>query len=722
MNDGAYGFDCMQHLRNVWLGGMEKALTSRLKEILRTDLDEIDPRLRVSSSISAVIRAVDKEFSLSANYPKGHGELFKQWMRDKHDGELLLHVERASGSRQDLCAEGSLSIVMNYPYYLEFLDEQLKKREKGKMASILSQNLFVVLKSSEMLALARLMSIFHLSVCMPHRWLAGCTHELREFEWGPMSMGRVIDTLESKMMELASSPEKINDEAFMMGIFQEYIEELPPMKEYWDTTFSRRQMKVITSSDGSKVVHLARLKRHLFHPTRRSDRETQQRMVELAKVAAEAFLAELRDPKKATAKYLSSSGSEYSWMHCPQERKTALLGNKATNDECESALGGCTSQVQRFCRINLTNAAAISDMKRNGFLHRPTRSKTDKKARGLFHEFDRDLQHVLILVAMQDVPVRKNENNADLELQARMRREKEEMAQKKNLEKASESYIEAKCLMNMYNSEKCVKGDPRQLTSILKKLGSETARLNAIKLNIKIRADGFGWEWCRTAWSENGRKFSVKELAKRLRWIIKEEQKFEVPTEPAIKVPRRKDVGSLGIDIDFIRELDERKLEDEGEFKKNAERKRQGREDQGGKSLYSRMQPFERPNIEDLLERRIDVQYMCDVDGKPTLRWCQGEVVEVYDDRKKPTVKVLWDATPDIAGYEEQSESDQVLLPGKWNRNCENAWRMDVEIFVGDEEDDINDDKWEGDEIDDDCFSDNDDDCFSNSDSDNNSD
>ena len=181
-------------------------------------------------------------------------------------------------------------------------------------------------------------------------------------------------------------------------------------------------------------------------------------------------------------------------------------------------------------------------------------------------------------------------------------------------------------------------------------------------------------------------------------------------------------MGSLGIDIDFIRELDERKLEDKGEFKKNAERKRQGREDQGGKSLYSRMQPFERPNIEDLLERRIDVQYMCDVDGKPTLRWCQGEVVEVYDDRKKPTVKVLWDATPDIAGYEEQSESDQVLLPGKWNRNCENAWRMDVEIFVGDEEDDINDDKWEGDEIDDDCFSDNNDDCFSNSDSDDNSD
>ena len=95
---GAYDFDCMHHLRNVWLGGMEKALTKQLNEILKMSVDDIDPKLRVSASISAVIRAVDKEFSLSANYQKGHGELFKQWMREHHPGAMLLHVERAKGS------------------------------------------------------------------------------------------------------------------------------------------------------------------------------------------------------------------------------------------------------------------------------------------------------------------------------------------------------------------------------------------------------------------------------------------------------------------------------------------------------------------------------------------------------------------------------------------------------------------------------------------------
>ena len=78
--DGSYDYDCMHHLRNVWFGNMEKALTKKLNALLQSSLDEINPKLRVTASISAIIRAVDKEFSLSPNYPKGHGELFLEWM------------------------------------------------------------------------------------------------------------------------------------------------------------------------------------------------------------------------------------------------------------------------------------------------------------------------------------------------------------------------------------------------------------------------------------------------------------------------------------------------------------------------------------------------------------------------------------------------------------------------------------------------------------------
>jgi len=90
-------------------------------------------------------------------------------------------------------------------------------------------------------------------------------------------------------------------------------------------------------------------------------------VIELVKIAADAILTELHDDSKATYKYLSRSKSEYCWKKCSTERKAALLGNTATNDEAESTLGGTTYQVQRYGRINLSNAAAVNDLKMNVF-------------------------------------------------------------------------------------------------------------------------------------------------------------------------------------------------------------------------------------------------------------------------------------------------------------------------------------------------------------------
>lgn len=46
----------------------------------------------------------------------------------------------------------------------------------------------------------------------------------------------------------------------------------------------------------------------------------------------------------------------------------------------------------------------------------------------------------------------------------------------------------------------------------------------------------------------------MKELAKQLRWIIKEETRLQLKilVEPEINMPMRKQLGSLGTDIDFI--------------------------------------------------------------------------------------------------------------------------------------------------------------------------
>ena len=104
----------------------------------------------------------------------------------------------------------------------------------------------------------------------------------------------------------------------------------------------------------------------------------------------------------------------------------------------------------------------------------------------MFHKFDDILSHAIVKVAMKNAPITRERNNKDLELQATARREKEEMAREKNMNKATDEYIEALYLIRMYSSDACVKGNPRGVTQLLKKLNAKTARYNALKTNINI--------------------------------------------------------------------------------------------------------------------------------------------------------------------------------------------------------------------------------------------
>jgi hypothetical protein len=115
------------------------------------------------------------------------------------------------------------------------------------------------------------------------------------------------------------------------------------------------------------VMQFAELRKELFHPSDATNAATNKCLVELAKVAAQGILDKLHDEKKATWKYLSISGSTLSFRGCPKEVKEGLHGRDATNDRSESALGGTTHQLQRYGRIGISNAAAISNAKTNDY-------------------------------------------------------------------------------------------------------------------------------------------------------------------------------------------------------------------------------------------------------------------------------------------------------------------------------------------------------------------
>ena len=288
--------DCMHHLRNVHLKGVEKALTTYLNTYLKDTIEDIDPSLCVSSSMSALIRAFDKEFSLCANYRKGHGMLYNKWMKEHHAGELLLHVERAGGARHDLFVEGAPAIYWNRVYCIEYLDEQLRLSGEG---NILQENLFIILSSFEMVALARTCSILYLSICLPFRWIAARTHTLKEYKWGARSMGRIFDILETRLEEIKSESALFVNRDYMMGLFKEVVDEIPPFKEYLEHMYEKRKMPTVVGSN-TKEVHLALLRDELFYPTIEDNQDSTDLVKELAVVSAKAYLDELRNKNKAS--------------------------------------------------------------------------------------------------------------------------------------------------------------------------------------------------------------------------------------------------------------------------------------------------------------------------------------------------------------------------------------------------------------------------------------
>ena len=225
--------DCMNHLRCVHGGGFEKGVTKEWKGSLMGSEEEIDPILRVKCSFSAYCRAWDKFFSLNANYVKGAGGHFAAWFADTHPGDLLFHIENCVGSRQDICFLAAPGIYMNREPCYEYGDRLLRMAKKKD--NILLRNLMTHMRSEETVAVTRLFSIFCVGWCMPFRALAGMTHELGDdYNWGVVSMGRVLDTMLEKMEELSAHPELILRRDVVLNWFKEFRDELDPFNDWWN--------------------------------------------------------------------------------------------------------------------------------------------------------------------------------------------------------------------------------------------------------------------------------------------------------------------------------------------------------------------------------------------------------------------------------------------------------------------------------------------------------
>ena len=67
--------------------------------------------------------------------------------------------------------------------------------------------------------------------------------------------------------------------------------------------------------------------------------------------------------------------------------------------------------------------------------------------------------------------------------------------------------------------------------------------------------------------------------------------------------------------------------------------------------------------------------------------------MHVYEKQRVPMVCVRWDPIPDCTGWESSTESNQNLLPTRWNKDAVGAWRLDLPIDVEDTSDNKSDGK-----------------------------
>lgn len=680
---------CFNHLRNVWVKNVLKAATAFLKDYLLDNLEEIAPSLRVATCMSGIVRAFDREFSLCANYPKGHGELFRQWMKEYHPGELLFHVERAqSGGRHDVVSMASLAMYWNRNYCIEFLDYMLSIERPNRDDSILVQNMFVILSSLEMIASTRMWCIFHLSIIVPCRWLAGNVHNLAKFNWGVADLGKTLDRLKVALEVIRDHPDRIHDEKFMMSIMWYWKKDLPPFEEYMTYMFEKKgkRTKYVVSPEvtGSKPVPLMAVRKEVFNPVDEDNIECTRFLHEIAVVAAEAWIKELLDPKKGTYRYMSDSNSPYCWKNVTEETKRHLMGVHATNDIAESSFAALTSQLESFGRGDLASLAGVSDLMQNGFMNRPTKRKDIKNnSRGMFHLMPEGIQLSFAKAAVMHAPETKKTNNIGLQRLHKAKRRKEELLKQAGLEKAREEYIRCLNYHFMWKSDRCWK-TAEEVDDGLNNIRLLKDQRDALKDNIQIRYLGMGWNDCHTTFTKDGRNKPIEMLRDRLIEIIDMTSDRMIPDQ---LVPnscsgkrKRKELPSLGHITAQVQYLYQKAADGISGFDLDCRKiwKERNENDKDGGICKRMQQPGEVTLDESHIGKRICLlsrfgdESSDDVDA--TTYWCKGTIDDVCDDGT--SAWVTWDAIPE-EDYPESTTCES-FPPRMFNGEKVGSWMFDL--------------------------------------------
>ena len=226
-------------------------------------------------------------------------------------------------------------------------------------------------------------------------------------------------------------------------------------------------------------------------------------------------------------------------------------------------------------------------------------------------------------MALEHFPLSINADQLLLSKQRDAKRKKEKIAHELGMKNVTEQYIDSLYYNDKYGSSACWM-KVSDVDKELKKLKSKSAKLWALKENIRIRVIGLGWNEFSHPWSKNGIEYSPNELAEHLKKIIKAEKRRVIPRGPPTLVPQRKNLPSLGEQTMDVKTMNVTSQEKNIDFDRIARTLRIKRESRGQGDRYAELQPTSLPKVDhSLLGSRLDVCFEFKLDeGGKELRWC----------------------------------------------------------------------------------------------------
>ena len=377
-----------------------------------------------------------------------------------------------------------------------------------------------------------------------------------------------------------------------------------------------------------------------------------------------------------------------------------------TNDSAENKFAIADHYMRTYRHINTFNVAGMVQQRGAHDYDRPLRVVSDRRKRkatgeaadvaapqpGFFWRLTRDLRGALIRMSCRRLPEALKVARGDKLSHDQEKLQRREEAVQHQLDVAVEKYAAAIELYDAWRTQG-VK-DKSELERLLKG-ASPTEQLAQLRHQVEMRTVGCGWRQFETKWSffAEEKHHTIEKLREMLlEDILPHERALrrlkKLPAEAAppqlsghvIKTLGTADADALALEAMSLFNLDNLKVK--------AEAARERREADGVSDRWEARQQKEAPPFDSrLVGKRLEVCWPYKENGKTIKIWASGTVRRVadglQDKASKRAQKVLpagallwsWDADPE---YDEKAgEKLLMLLPKKWNKQVQYAWRYD---------------------------------------------